>query len=342
MKRILIIRLSAIGDVIMASGLLPALRAKWPQAHIAWLVEPAASALLRHNRHLDQLIIWPKAEWKTLWREHHFSVLWTRIKAFRQQLRAQRFDLVLDIQGLLKSGILALLSGAPQRVGLGSREGSRMLMTQVVAIADDPSMSSEYRQLAQMLELDPAAFKLDIAIGSQDYKAVTQILARHGVSSPYAVICPFTTRAQKHWFAERWQALVERLSAQYDWPVVMLGGPDDQSAAAHITVLRLHNLVGQTSLGEAAGLIQRASLVIGVDTGLTHLGIAVGVPTLALFGSTCPYLHTGTEHAQVLYQALDCSPCRRHPICGGRFDCMRAHTVCEVLTAAQQLKSATV
>ncbi|EWS54576.1 glycosyltransferase family 9 protein [Methylibium sp. T29] len=99
MKRILIVRLSAIGDVVMASGLIPALRALHPEARIAWLVEPAAAPLLAHNPRLDEVIVWPRAEWQQLWRARRYAELWRRFCAFRRALRAQRFDLALDTQG---------------------------------------------------------------------------------------------------------------------------------------------------------------------------------------------------------------------------------------------------
>ena len=94
-----------------------------------------------------------------------------------------------------------------------------------------------------------------------------------------------------------------------------------------------------TSLRQAAALIERAKLLIGVDTGLTHMGIAFDRPTLCLFGSTCPYLDTTHDNAQVIYHRLSCSPCKRRPTCDGRFDCMQAISVDEVLQQAARLQA---
>jgi heptosyltransferase-1 len=91
------------------------------------------------------------------------------------------------------------------------------------------------------------------------------------------------------------------------------------------------NLVGETSLTECAAIIDQARLLVGVDTGLTHLGLAMNTPTLALFGSTAPYLDTTRENSRVLYVHHECSPCHRRPTCGGEFTCMQAHTVESVL-----------
>ena len=109
-RRVLIIRLSALGDVVMASGLIPALRAVAPDAHLAWLVEPAGAPLLRHNPRLDEVIVLPRPEWEALWRARRFVALARSVWRFRRALRERRFELALDAQGLLKSALCAWLS----------------------------------------------------------------------------------------------------------------------------------------------------------------------------------------------------------------------------------------
>ena len=338
---ILIIRLSAIGDVVMASPLLRALRARYPEARISWLAQPECKGLLQANPRLDEVIVWPRGEWQRLWRERRFLALGREILAFRRQLRARRFDLVLDIQGLLKSGLMAWLTGAHERVGLGSREGSAHLMTRVVDNSDngDERIGSEYRRLAAALELPGEPFEMDIVPSEEDARFARDWLARSGLQGGYAVICPFTTRPQKHWREERWPELARRISSELGLAVVMLGGPGDQEASVriHAGEPEIHNLVGETRLAQAAALISAAKLLVGVDTGLMHMGIAFNVPTIALFGSTRPYLDTTHANSRVLYKHFDCSPCRRRPTCDGSFPCMAALTVEEILATAKEL-----
>ncbi len=165
-----------------------------------------------------------------------------------------------------------------------------------------------------------------------------RIIAEHDLSDGYAVLCPFTTRPQKHWIEERWAPLAARIQTDLGLTPVLLGGPADREAATRIADAAdtpLVDLAGRTSLIEAAALIERASLLIGVDTGLGHMGIAFGTPSLLLFGSTCPYLDTTRANARVLYHKLDCSPCKRRPTCDGAFTCMRLITIDEVLDAAR-------
>jgi heptosyltransferase-1 len=181
---------------------------------------------------------------------------------------------------------------------------------------------------------------MDVAIRQEDQRAGENVVLSKGIGRRYAVICPFTTRPQKHWFEERWAALAAALQGQLSLAVVMLGGPGDTGAARRITTLagsRIGNLTGTTSLVQSAAIIKKASLVVGVDTGLTHMGVAFNRPTIALFGSTCPYLDAATENTIVLYEKMPCSPCRRSPTCNDDFTCMKQISVERVFDAAQDL-----
>jgi len=324
----------------MSSPLIAALRRKYPGARLVWLVQPEGYELLAANEQLDEVMVWPRNEWRDLWRRRRILTLIKKVAGFVRQLRRQRFDLALDIQGLLKSAIWARLSGARQRIGLDSREGSAWLMTRIVKHSDgDDRIGAEYRSFARALELPDDDFVMHVALASDDRDFTRHLLQEHGLENGYIVICPFTTRPQKHWFSSRWRELVKQLSSRYGLPVVMLGGPGDREAAQELVSDQsaVFNLVGRTRLGQAAAVIARARLVIGVDTGLTHMGIALARPTITLFGPTRPYLESGREDTVVLYSARDCSPCWRNPTCNGDFTCMRDLGVGDVMQAATRL-----
>ncbi|WP_018954098.1 glycosyltransferase family 9 protein [Thioalkalivibrio sulfidiphilus] len=340
---VLIIRLSAIGDVVMASPLLKAIRCTWPNVHITWLVEPQAMPLLIDNDEIDRIVVWPKGNWKKLFRTLRWWRLIREIRDFLVELRAERYDLALDLQGLFKSGIWAWLSGARERVGLGSREGSGLLMTRVVDRkgGDPRRIGSEYLHLAQELGLQADDFFMHVGVSTADEAAAAEIAQSHGPAG-YVVGCPFTTRPQKHWVEAYWADLARQLYERLGARLVLLGGPGDREAAARIAAAAgeaVDNRVGETSLTGAAAIISHARLLIGVDTGLTHMGPAFNVPTIALFGSTCPYLETGRDNTVVIYHELPCSPCRRNPTCGGRFDCLTGISVDEVMGQVERLLS---
>ncbi|MDQ9170795.1 glycosyltransferase family 9 protein [Oxalobacteraceae bacterium R-40] len=327
MKRILIVRTSAIGDVVFASPLAHALRQRYPEAHIAWLIEPGLDALIENDPAIDERIIWPKSEWKALWRDGRRLELLRRVLAFRRLLRSKRFDAVLDLQGLLKSGLLAWMTGASRRIGLGSKEGSQYLMTEVVPRGGDSArISSEYLHLAQHLGLPVDDFMPVLHVSAEVEARTLERLAEHGLApGKYAVFAAFTTRPQKHWFADAWRSLAPLLLRQTGLTPLLLGGPGDVDAAADLArgEKSIVNMVGKTRLDETVAIIKHAGAVIGVDTGLTHMGIAFDVPTIALFGSTCPYTNTGRSSARVIWLNLPCAPCKRNPTCGGAFTCMR-------------------
>jgi heptosyltransferase-1 len=338
-KNILIIRLSAIGDVVMASPLIGACRRSMPESRLAWLVEEISQSVLEANPDLDEIIVWPRNKWRKLSRERRYWTLAKEFFGFVKQLRMKGFDLAIDAQGLLKSGLWAYLSGAPERVGIGSKEGSQHLMTRVVdrSGASDRT-SSQYLLLAEALGLDVSDFRMTMALSRDAVEYANRFAA--SLDTLYMVFCPFTTRPQKHWMEERWIELLEVTTDKMDLTVVLLGGPGDRAASEKILPVEGQNrvnLTGKTTLQQAAAIMKQSALVIGVDTGLTHMGFALGVPTVALFGATRPYLNTEGMPGTVLYHPLECSPCRRSPTCESDYTCMKAISTDEVLSTAESL-----
>lgn len=344
MKRILIVRASAIGDVVFASPFAAALKRTYPDAHVAWLVEPGIHTLLEADPCIDELILWPKGEWKKLWQARRFGAFFGAVRRFARELKSRRFDTVIDLQSLLKSGVLTWLSGAPRRIGLGSREGSQHLMTEVVPKGGDAGrISSEYRYLAQQLGLDTGEFLPRLCVAEATAARVDALLAEHGlVRGGYAVFAPFTTRPQKHWFEDAWVALGPQVVSDLGLTPAILGGPAEREAAERMAaaIPGAVSLAGQTGLADAAAIIERAGLLIGVDTGLTHMGIAFNTPTVALFGSTRPYLNTCRANAKVIWLGLECSPCRRRPTCHGAFTCLRDIRPDRVMAVAREVLAA--
>lgn len=342
-RRILIVRLSALGDVALSSGLIPALRAHWPKAALSWLVEPAAAPLLRDNIHLAEVLVLPIAHWKQLWRDGRRLRALREVMTYRRMLRNRDFDLAIDPQGLLKSGVLAWMTGAPRRVSLLPREFNQWLVDETVrpVASEDAPIAHEYRALSRYLGARDDDFKLDLQVGEAARASARRLLDAAGAHKPLAVLAAFTTRPQKHWVAERWSELAVRLLALGLQPV-LLGGPGDTGAAARIAASApgMIDLTGRLKLDESVAVIAESTVLVGVDTGLTHMGIALDIPTVALFGSTLPYRRGDGPRTRVLYHALPCSPCHRAPICQGRFTCMKEIDVDEVLVAAEQVRGA--
>lgn len=344
-RSVLVIRLSARGDILFTSPMVRAIRRTWPQARIAWLGESHTVDLIRHHPELDRVIVWDRAGWKKLLRRGRLVQLAREAAGLVGALRRERFDLVLDLQGVSRSGILAWLTGAPERVGLGSREGSRLLMTRV--IPRDRSrlreIAEEYRRMADALGLDTRDFRLEVPLAPPVREWARGQVQALGLEGGYMVAIPFTTRPQKHWFEDRWGELVDRASHELGLRTVVLGGPGDREAMERIRALtpgdpaNTVDLVGVTTLDQAAAIIEGAALVVGVDTGLNHVGIAFDRPTVSLFGSNVPFTDPPTPRTRILLHRLPCVPCKGNPTCNGDFTCMRLITVDEVLEAAREV-----
>ncbi len=338
MKKILIIRPSSIGDIVMASPMINALKKGLPNARISWLVDPSAIDLLRFNPHLDEVIPWDKDKWKGFWKKGHLIAFLREVFRFSREMRARHFDLTLDAQGLLRSRILARLSCAHKRVGFESKEPGRFFMTRIISRGpNNKRMGSEYEHMMRELGIPPSPFISNLVLSERDVAAGQRAIREAGITGVYAVICPFTTRPQKHWVRERWGILAKAIHRDFGIPTIMLGGPGDMEESAIIKSEASDSFVdftGRLSLAQSGAVVRESGLTIGVDTGLTHLAVAFDRPTVALFGATCPYLYSENRKALVLYNKMPCSPCKRSPDCNGEYTCMKNIDMEDVFEAA--------
>ncbi|WP_158224762.1 glycosyltransferase family 9 protein [Agaribacterium haliotis] len=325
----------------MASPLAQVLKQQFPNSHIVWAVQKESAAVLRHNPYIDELFIWDKAHWQDLWKQKKYKQLWSAVKLARKTLRNYKFDLALDLQGLLKSGFFTWISAARQRIGIGSREGSYWFMHKMVSrnVANREQMGADYRYLVNQMGWSDQNWELKVYNTDEAETRAIHLLTEYlEPGEPFAVICPFTTREQKLWPDEYWQQLILRIRGRYHMKTVILGakheGNRGQQLARRCGAI---NLAGRTELLEAISLMQKAAVIIGVDNGLTHCSQALPVPSIALFGPSCPYRHSGCENSRVLFMDLNCSPCKRRPSCGGSYDCMKELSPDLVLTEIKQL-----
>ncbi len=337
-NNILIIRTSAIGDIIMATPIIIALKERYPEAKLSWMCEPHLACLVENHPLIDHVVCFPKSKFKFELREGRFKSALVTITSLINHLRSQHFDLAIDLQGLFKSAVWAWLSSAKRRVGFKSKEHSHLFLTEsIVKEKNHPDISSEYEQMANYLGCNTDSFLMNLILPEDSMESVTFHLPWIG-DTPYFVFCPFTTREQKHWFNDAWLSLAKKLSVKYKAKILILGGPADAPEAE--TLCRhaddVMHLCGKLSLNQSIALLKDAKAVIGVDTGLTHGAIAQKTPTIALFGSTRPYLNTRCEYAKVIYLAKQCSPCRRHPICEKSYHCMKDITVENVFDSLEK------
>jgi heptosyltransferase I len=277
--RILIVKLTAIGDVIHAMPVASALRARFPKAYIAWLAEGRAGDLLAGHRAIDRRIVVPRRWLKSP------AAVWR----LRRQLRGQQFDITLDLQGLTKSAIAAWLSGAKRRIGFGGemgREASRLLNRERVT-PKSAHVVDRYLELLGPLGIEKPAVHFDVPRFSEAATNVERFLARERLVGSLSVINPGAGWPSKRWPADRLGQIARHLSARHSVPsVVVWAGAEEKLWAEEIVAISAGHakLAPPTTLAELAELSRRACLFVGADTGPMHLAAAVGTPCVGLFG----------------------------------------------------------
>jgi len=307
--RVLIIKLSSFGDVLHALPTLEALRALYPQGQITWLVEEAYAPLLTGHPALDEVWAVPRVR---LGQKVGREELLRFIRLVRR-VRAARFDLVIDLQGLLKSALWVALARSSRKVGYDrTRELSYLALTERLP-PYDPEAHAVWRYLhvARRLGAPPALPRFRLGLTP----AFPEALAPG--DRDQVVLHPGARWASKIWPAASWAQLADRLSREKNLTVVITGSPGDRALAAQIEAQmqeKAWNLAGRTSLKELAGIMQKARLAITADTGPMHLAAALGTKVVALFGPTAPGRTGpfGVGH-RVVRLSVECSPCfQRH------------------------------
>ncbi|OHB77643.1 MAG: hypothetical protein A2W31_14880 [Planctomycetes bacterium RBG_16_64_10] len=277
--RILLVRLSAIGDVIHATPVLCALRARLPHAWLAWVVEGRAGDLIEGHRALDELVRLPRRWLKSP------RAVW----ALRQRLRALDLDIALDVQGLTKSAVAARLSGAPRRIGFGGADGRELspwLNTELV-VPRSTHIVDRNLELLRPLGIENPAVAFDLPAPAQDAQQMDEYLRRADLTDGFAVINPGAGWPSKRWSAPRFGAVARHLGTEHRLPTLVVWAGDEERALAQqvaATAAGHGRLAPATTLTELAALVRRARLLVASDTGPLHLAVAVNTPVVGLFG----------------------------------------------------------
>lgn len=326
-KRILIIKPSSLGDVVHALPVLAALRNAYPDAHIAWLVGNTFAPLLDGHPMLNEVIRFDRTRYGKMWRSPRaFLAFWR----FVAQIRRQRFDLVVDLQGLIRSGLLSLFSGASRRVGFAdAREGAWLFYNRRVR----PPASIEHAVDKNLCLLDALgaariAPRFPLGLRSDECTAARAMLAEAagGELAQFIAVIPGARWSTKQWRGDRIGELIDRIHDD-DMPrCVLLGGPDDRAIADQVIAncqSGVLDLVGRTTLRQLVALIDLSERVICHDSGPMHIAAALGKPTLAIFGPTNPR-RTGpySDVAETVGHPVECAPCYRRECPYGHHDCM--------------------
>ena len=310
-KRILVVKLSSIGDVVQSLPVAAALKRRFPEAHIAWAVGPAAAEAVAGNPHLSEVLAVGGSGEDGPGVESVPPI--TAPMRLRRALRERRFDLALDLQGLFKSGLIAYLSGARERVGFRSLQEGAFLFYNRWPVRDRPGVHAVevYLDFAEALGARREPVEFTIAVSEGDCRAVDALVEGGG---DLAALIPGARWDSKRWPIERFAATADAVAEEFGLRATVVGGPGDAELGRAIVAAarsRVLDLTGKTSLKQAAEVFRRCRVTVGNDTGPLYLCAAMGTPTVALFGPTDPRRlgPYGEGHAKVVTE-VECAPCR--------------------------------
>jgi lipopolysaccharide heptosyltransferase II len=317
--KILLIKLGALGDVINTLPLAITLHEQL-KARIHWLVEPLSFPLVAPHMSVEKAILFDKKHWLQA------------LPGVLKELQSEQFDIVLDLQRLIKSGLFCMASKSERKIGFDKarcKEFTWLFPFERIP-ASDPTghMVHQYLEFARHLGVTPSEIRWDIPI-----------TGRMPVDLPekYVVLNIGATTSAKRWTPEGFASLAQGLMDRYAVQAVLTGGPVDEPMALRIKSMagdKIVNLVGKTSFQDLAEIISGAAAVVTCDTGPMHLAVALGKEVIALIGPTNPK-RTGPLRGRIVRQDLDCMPCNQrqceNPVC------MRGITAEMVLDALEEL-----
>jgi lipopolysaccharide heptosyltransferase I len=340
-RRILLIKPSALGDVIHALPVLDRLRARFPEATIDWFITPENAELVRHHPALSNVVMFDRKVLANFGRSVSatlgmFRLLWS--------LRRRRYDLVIDLHGQLRSALFCFATRSKTRIGFNrTREGAWLVYTHRV---DMPTMEAHavdrYLWISELLGLEPAAPSFTIRVPPQATARVDALLKAAGADArPLAVIVPGTVWETKHWSAEGFAGVARELLAR-GMQLVLAGAPQDRPRCRAVAAAApgVYDLCGKTNLPELASLIDRSAVCVTNDSGSMHLAVAMDRPVVSVFGPTNPVRTGPYGRPEAVVQAgVECAPCyfKKLTQCPHDHRCMHEVTPALVLARIDSL-----
>lgn len=288
--KVLILKPSAMGDIVMALPAVRNIKLGLPGAKIYWLVNKGFAGLLKSNPNVDEVIEFDRQLLSKLWYNRQ---AWEEFKRLVAQLRQEKFDVVLDFQGLLRTGVIGWLSGCKVRIGMkDAREGSPFFYTDLVARPrNSMHVVDYYAEMAEMLWVEGGRPVFDFGHDEAAKQAAQKILGEEGIVGDYAVIVAGASDPAKRWPPKLYARLCEKLSQEYGLAIVATGTPDEAAVIDEIanqSIVKVHNLAGRTNIPELVEVLADARVVVGNDTGPTHIAAGLGVPLVVIFGMINP------------------------------------------------------
>jgi lipopolysaccharide heptosyltransferase I len=301
-QKILIIKPSSLGDVVHSLPFLNSIKNCFPQSEIHWVIAKGLEGILEGHPMINKLWVINKDDWKKISKAKNTI---SELNALFQKIRKENFDLVIDLQGLLRSGIITKATGASLRIGFQeAREGSRFFYTHTVQGGKDIHSVDRYLKIADFLGCNTSEIIFPFPLYEDHLPSRLE-------TNDYAVIVPGARWRTKRWPAKKFGKLLSLLPID----TVIVGSKSDLSIANDIiseSERKPASLVGKTNLHELIEVMKGARFVVSNDSGPMHIAAALNIPVFAIFGPTDP-LRTGPygRNHTVIRTEISCAPCFR-------------------------------
>jgi len=332
-SRVLIIKPSSLGDVVTALPVLRALRRTFPRCRVLWMLSATCAPLVEGDADLDGVVLFDRRRLGRAWRSPGALL---DLERFLRGLRKQRFDWVIDLQGLFRSGFFAWASRAPVRAGFAdAREGARMFYTHSIRVSAAHAIDRNI-ELAGQLGIDASREDLRLTVATDARAFADETFRRLGLKRGGFVACvPPTRWSNKRYPARHWRAVAAGLSKTA--PVVLLGADGDRDLCDAIAdgSPRVANLAGRTTVPQFAAMIACSALVICSDSAAQYIATAVGVPALTLIGPTRVERTGPYGRGRALTAPVPCQGCLKRRC--RHATCMELISPAEVLAAAEAM-----
>ena len=289
-RRIAFIKPSALGDIVHALPVLTALRVRFPAARITWVVNSAYESLIRNHPDLTDTLAFDRGAFmRGIWHAARYAI------SFARELRRRQFDLVVDLQGLFRTGLMCLATGAPARVGFANaREGSRYAYTHKVRVPDADRIHAvdRYWRIAEFLGAGDVPRRFHVPLDASEVDAVRRELA--DLPRPWVAVAVGAKWVTKRWPTAHFAEVLRRMQSHRGGSALFVGAGDD--TAMTLEVMKglggaARDCTGKTTLPRLAALLSQCDVMLANDTGPLHLAAALGVPCVAPYTCTRAALH---------------------------------------------------
>ncbi|MDO9565355.1 MAG: lipopolysaccharide heptosyltransferase II [Candidatus Desulfaltia sp.] len=336
-KQLLIRSTNWIGDAVMTTPAVRAIRKNFPHAEISILTRPWVAPVFESSPYIDNMLIYDD------FGKH--KGLSGKLRLARE-LKQYGFDAAILLQNAFEAALIAFFAGIPCRIGYNTDARSFLLTHSVSCTPRIKKMhqTGYYLDILHGIGLDTDGPGLDLVVAKKYQKSAAEILEEHGISradrlvgiNPSATFGP-----AKQWFPERYAALSDKIQEVFGAGILLFGGPGDRELGLRISQKMQHppvDLCGKTDLGEAIALIKECDLFITNDSGLMHVAAALDVPLIAIFGSTNP-VTTGpqSQRSKIVRVPIKCSPCLKPECPEGHLKCMDQIDVEMVFDVAKEI-----